>query len=441
MSHANTLTSYICQPYPVPSPLVKTQHTSLVASTDSPDIPRINPRVLARALAKKPHFRATLLRLLEDNGFDIPLVRRCVQTFRQVFALDGEAIVLKPKLALCPMNDHRGRCRYGTKCRSLHVCAEYLKDECDKVRCPQGHGWDEKPNSVLVHKLFLDHLNVSELNKLVVSLQDDYARKGTKSGLHRPPATSSEGGDDSSQSDEEDEGFEDPSGDESVSPTVWSHYMEGEVTIPEICYDSVVGKCASEEVGCPRLHAALPFHWQTKKPGGFWYNLQPAQAEHLELNYCDPSKETCMVPKLDPTVYCESECDLLALMGLAQWEANFETMTLFLPPDDELQIRRLCVEHIDEVAQAANVNMWYYEVQEWLPYGLDQDSAPNNGVTCAEIERAFLNDKYSRFYFTTERHTYTLDFETMTQINDTTGYTRRVRRRPKPHLKKEELLG
>lgn len=407
---------------------------------NTPEIPRIHPSILAESLAKKPHFRASLLRLLEDDGFDIPLVRRCVQTFRQVFAVDGEAVVLKPKLALCPMNNLDSKCRYGKKCRSLHICAEYLKYECDKVSCPCGHRWDTQPNNILVRRLFLDRLSIRELQKLVVSLQDDYARKGTKSGLHRLPAVSSEIEDNSAQDGEEDEGIEDPSGDETVSPTVWSHYIDGEVEIPEICYDSVVGKCVREEVGCPRLHAALPFHWQTREPGGVWYNLQSAQAEYLELNYCDPSKETCIVPKLDPTVYNESECDLLALMGLAQWEANFESMTLTFPPDEELQLRRLCVEHLKEVEQTANVNTWYYEAQDWLPYGLDEDSSSNT-VTSAEIEHAFLNDKYSRFHFTTEKHTYALDFDTMTQTNDTTGYSRRVRRRPKPHLQREDLLG
>ncbi|XP_068215066.1 myb-like protein X [Palaemon carinicauda] len=218
--------------------------------------------------------------------------------------------------------------------------------------------------------------------------------------------------------------------------TVWHDYYQGSTLIPEICYFSVTGKCRYEEEGCKRLHADRHFHWQVKLKGNTWINLRNNQVEALEKSYCEPAQDGVSVPPVDRT-NCPKE--MLNLFGRDNWQAHFTAMVLRNTKSQTLDLRRICSENVNGNVKCAKY-LWYFLDQNnvWIQYG--NVDTTNRGfltsdVTSEDIENQYLRNPNASITFKNSMFTYLLDFKLMTQTNTSTKVTRKVRRRPMPHLK------
>ncbi|KAG7166204.1 mono-ADP-ribosyltransferase PARP12-like 2 [Homarus americanus] len=223
--------------------------------------------------------------------------------------------------------------------------------------------------------------------------------------------------------------------------TVWSHYLEGDTEVNEICYYSVENLCRNESSGCQRLHASQHFHWQISEQGSKWLNLRSFQAQILEQAFCDQAQDGVVIPRLDPAKLNPSVKQLLTVLGRDSWQANFQCMIITNSDQSRiLYLRRLCTECIAGQQIKANIYSWYFVDinKKWIKYGnvdTANESKLVSSVSSADIERHFLKNQHVPLTFKNSKYTYILDFVTMIQTNQNTKVGREVRRRPEPHLK------
>ncbi|XP_066956673.1 protein mono-ADP-ribosyltransferase PARP12-like isoform X3 [Macrobrachium rosenbergii] len=226
--------------------------------------------------------------------------------------------------------------------------------------------------------------------------------------------------------------------------TVWSHYLQGNTLIPEICYYSVESMCKNEASACPRLHATEHFHWQVSEEGNHWLNLRSAQVTALECAFCDVSQDGIDLPRLDPASVDMSVSKLFILMGRDIWHADFKAMTLTNSMDTKtLMIRRLCTENIQGHAIKASTFLWFFldKNNRWVKYGSVDTTGKRDlisDITSDDIEKAYIQDPSASVSFRNSRFQYILDFKTMVQTNKKTLVSREVQRRPEQHIQDEE---
>lgn len=228
--------------------------------------------------------------------------------------------------------------------------------------------------------------------------------------------------------------------------TMWSHDLEGDVPIPEICYDSVEGVCKYEKTGCQRLHASKHYHWQFCEQGGHWTNLQLNHVNCLERSFCDPAQDDVYLPQLDPSTLDRSVRNLLILMGRHTWIANFKDLILTNPSKQKtFELRRLCTESTSEQVIKAAHFVWYFldNNKTWVQYGKADTSGATHlisKITTDDIEQHYQLKKTVPLVFNNSRFTYCLNPTTMKQVNLKTKMIRDVRRRPEPHLLQEQTM-
>ncbi|XP_068215056.1 protein mono-ADP-ribosyltransferase PARP12-like isoform X4 [Palaemon carinicauda] len=228
--------------------------------------------------------------------------------------------------------------------------------------------------------------------------------------------------------------------------TLWSHYLQGDTVIPEICYYSVESMCKNEASVCPRLHATQHFHWQVSEQGNRWLNLRTAQVLALECAFCDVSQDGVNLPRLDPASVDMSASGLFILMGRDTWQADFKTMTLTNSADTKtLEIRRLCSENIQGHLVKASSFVWWFSDKnnKWVKYGNVDTTGKRDlvsNIDSNDIEKEYIKNNSASVSFRNSRFKYILDFKTMIQTNQKTHVSREVRRRPEQHIQDEESL-
>ncbi|XP_045581072.1 protein mono-ADP-ribosyltransferase PARP12 [Procambarus clarkii] len=365
----------------------------------------LRPRKLVEVLAYKPNLSTTLLNLMQKHQLQPSAVRRVVFTYPRVFQLEEEVVKLRPRLLMCCSYSNTGACDLAEDCENLH----YLKDVCTTNSCFRSHDWEVQPNSRILYNLFLEELNNDVLCKMVQLVIQDFAEEDGELN-----------------------------NDIRLGESLWTMNSNGDVRVPEICYDSVEGLCNQENIGCYRLHATRHYQWQVREEDGRWQNLQDTQVMALERAYCDPALEKALVPPPNPSTYRPPPGYLLQIMGGDTWTSHFDTMTMTNSSGEILWLRRLCTEEKDEVDVKARNYVWYFLSgdKEWIPYG-----APHNNlissVNWVDIENSY-REGTKVMNFSTDKYSYSIDFATMTQTNDETGSQREVRRRPQSHLDEDE---
>ncbi|KAK7080892.1 hypothetical protein SK128_009948 [Halocaridina rubra] len=223
------------------------------------------------------------------------------------------------------------------------------------------------------------------------------------------------------------------------SRSQWSHYLEGDVSVPEICYDSVENTCPEESKGCPKLHSTRHFHWQVSEENYFWLNLLPSHVLSLERSFCNPGIDVTTIPALREENLDPARQILLLLMGEDTWQANFQGMILINSDDSRiLYLRRLRTEIIPGLPVEQSIYHWFYCNSEgiWIEYGdtTAGEDVQSDYINSEAIESQYMINPTSLIQFSIAGTEYNLDFSTMTQTNTNTQEIQNVRRRPKPHL-------
>ncbi|XP_068214611.1 uncharacterized protein [Palaemon carinicauda] len=325
----------------------------------------------------------------------------------------------RPRLIEVCEKYNQGLC-VRKECKKLHICKHYIAGlaRCPRLFCSLNHSFREPS----IEGILENHgLNIKETPKDIVK------------ALHKINPHLAE-----------QLPFETIEEESHMPMTVWSSYACGDVDIPEICYSSTEGNCEYERSGCKRLHCERTFHWQVRETGGCWLNLTLSQVYWLELAYCDPEKDFVILPQLDQTYLELSVGDLAPLLNQKHWKVNFENKNenFTLTSDSEvLELRRLCSEDIG-VNVPGREFLWYYQNRkgEFIEYGTKDPKSEGyddlSEITSQILEKVYQNDmdKTSKMHFTTNKYTYHLDVNTMTQLNEIDQTRCQVRRRPKPHI-------
>lgn len=345
-------------------------------------------------------------------------------------------------------------------CHKLHLCIKFVAGRCSSGKCSLNHkvlssevknilqsfgiSLNETPRDIL-----FSIMKSPKIQKVVEKFKSGRNEKDSSSEKQPEEITSSEKkkGETTSalsvKTKEEEKKVEKPL----PIKTVWSSELRGDVTIDEICYNSVEDYCPYEEKGCWRLHCPYHFHWQIKTTLGkkqSWVNLTVEQSLALEKAFCDVNVSKVSLPILDPSASHSFDKGLLLILkGKSKWEADFDTMTLNLTDKNvTLELRRLCTETTENKRPDPCKFKWYFSdiSKNWIEYG-NIDSTGNENLKCnlssKDIENHLQTRPNSPLPFQNQSYTYILDVQNMVQMNLDTNARRNIRRRPIPHLKEE----
>ncbi|XP_040885954.1 uncharacterized protein si:ch211-244b2.3 [Toxotes jaculatrix] len=135
----------------------------------------------------------------------------------------------------------------------------------------------------------------------------------------------------------------------------------------------------------------------------------PIENDHvIEAHYCHPGAKEIAINTSFGRVFIDF--DTLQTKG-----TNLKVHRLSLVPQGQ----------IEDVA-------WYFrDDQLWREYGSQGSSMMASSVSSRDVEHQFTINPQGTFTFMVGSRAYRLDFSTMTQTNSTTGWCRKVRRRPK----------
>lgn len=141
----------------------------------------IGPFDLVNYLARFQTFSASFVRLYqeeeeEEEFLEPSVVRQVASRYPDVFVLNGQDVELRPKLSLCAAHRSAQGCR-NASCREFHICDKYVLSVClDGFQCGLGHKWRTSHNIPIIKDLFLQHLEVPLLRKLVQLVLRDATR-------------------------------------------------------------------------------------------------------------------------------------------------------------------------------------------------------------------------------------------------------------------------
>ncbi|XP_064107836.1 protein mono-ADP-ribosyltransferase PARP12-like isoform X1 [Macrobrachium nipponense] len=371
-----------------------------------------------------------------------------VDILEELAKMDTQSKTCNYPLDIC-FNYNSRNCKFRN-CKRLHLCLSFVTNagKCTKTSCQLNHNikapfcqhllknhgipTDETPRDTL-HTLV--SLN-PKLRQLISRNKNPKANPKNINQNNQPAKANS----DASPMPSNSQGKNLQHEFSHKSKSSWFNEVSGDVVLPEICFDSVEGICKNEMKGCPRLHAKSHFHWQVLGEDKIWYNFYEDLVMHLERRFCDPACDVISLhlsntPTLDPLAK-----NILKLLGVDVWKADFESMTLHnISQNKKLKLRRLCTQKMSSQMTKENTYLWYFKDinQEWILYG-GVDSTQNNkmksSLSSVDIEEQFSKNPSASLKFSTNYFEYILDFTNMCQTNLQTNVSRKVCRRPYPHL-------
>ncbi|RXG67864.1 Poly [ADP-ribose] polymerase 12 [Armadillidium vulgare] len=202
----------------------------------------------------------------------------------------------------------------------------------------------------------------------------------------------------------------------------------GSVESTKICLDGIKLNC--ELTDCPFFHCFHKSHWQFGN-GDKWYNFDEYHSQILDSTYSDPNCEGIFLPKLDFSRLNTSQIGLIKLLGEKNLEIDFNKMTLFCESTDKTYyIWNLTTEssvfaNEDDDIENFTVFKWYFQDDDKIWNIFD-----NSDSSSLLLEKDYFQCPDSITMFTSTKFSYLIDFDTMTQENETTYKKRPLRRRP-----------
>ncbi|KAG9328197.1 hypothetical protein JZ751_015888, partial [Albula glossodonta] len=171
-----------------------------------------------------------------------------------------------------------------------------------------------------------------------------------------------------------------------------------------ICDRFLTGRCRLK-LTCRLHHTPYPFHWQLRCSDTHqWVSVSPSAQVTLEKLYCDPDQET---------IWLYDKQDSFTL--------KFETMTVgFSKKYDRGRRLSNSSDPVRNPYFPAEWKIHWWSDYKWEEYRKDLSE---------ELLEA-METKKKRYQFHIGKQMYEVDFSGMTQRNVTTGFIRRVRRRP-----------
>ncbi|XP_027230317.2 protein mono-ADP-ribosyltransferase PARP12 [Penaeus vannamei] len=130
----------------------------------------VSPYLLVDCLIEYPNFRSSLLNLMEEKELPPKNVRETTLTYSQVFSLEGEEVVLRPRVGVCATHSGPNGCENRPTCNDLHICPKYLLSWCKDNNCILGHRWQTDHNRRILQQFYIDRLPFRNLRTLIQRL-------------------------------------------------------------------------------------------------------------------------------------------------------------------------------------------------------------------------------------------------------------------------------
>ncbi|XP_064199031.1 protein mono-ADP-ribosyltransferase TIPARP-like [Anguilla rostrata] len=174
-----------------------------------------------------------------------------------------------------------------------------------------------------------------------------------------------------------------------------------------ICDDFLTG-CCPHKLSCERHHTPLPFHWQLRHWNTQqWVNISLSAQVKLEKLYCDPDQETIRLQDIFPV---RTEAFTLHLETKKVTSAKYD------------KARRLSSSRDPEMSPhfPTEWSIYWWNDGKWEKYEKEVSKELVGAIEAGETSRGFYIGK----------QLYEVDFSRMIQMNLTTKFERRIRRRP-----------
>ncbi|XP_069972764.1 uncharacterized protein [Penaeus vannamei] len=411
---------------------------------------------LVEILAREEDFESSMLQVIRERNVNPDDVQTVLNNHGNIFHIKSDRFCLKLRLKLCAEHSSSNGCENRIYCVGLHICQNFLKGICKYKVCNLGHKLATGHNKKVLGNLFLDRLGDDTLlrvlsKSLPKSTSNSQKGSGDQRTRHSSPNRAfletsesdaySLNGDDDSDADH----FCGRSKRKKPSPikkkkqnqTVWSTDSNGDVEIPEICYNSVESSCPRQDEGCEKLHSFQHFYWQISKDNSKWFNLPPKLVLCLEKSYCDVSQDGVTLPRLKGVGLQSVHIDAVKILSRDEWTSDFQSMTLKNSNHNvQLHLRRLCSEKTDSANVKANTFCWYFrdDNDKWISYDNSEEQGQCNKATSENIEKHYLAKPSTPFSLRSQKFNYVLDFQRMCQVNVITNKRREISRRPLGHL-------
>ncbi|XP_063610546.1 uncharacterized protein LOC134784410 [Penaeus indicus] len=409
---------------------------------------------LVEIMVQEEDLNSNIREVIRERNVGPEDVQRVLNNNADIFHIKSDGFCLK--LKLCTGHLGSKGCKNRRDCIDMHICQNFLKGICRYRSCGLGHNLTTGHNSKVLQKFFLNRLGsdtlLRVLSKNIPKITSNSHKGSADQGIRdsspdQKPLETSEsdvtppsGDDDESDADclsggRVERKKRSPNEKKTHIQSVWSSDSDGDVGIPEICYDSVEGICTRLDIDCERLHSFQHFYWQISRDKSKWFNLHPQLVSCLEKSYCDVSKDGVTLPKLKETDLQSGHTGAVKILSRDEWTSDFQSMTLVNSSHKVCaHLRRLCSQKTASVK--ANTFRWYYrdDDQKWVPYDNSEEKGQHITNISEEIEKHYLAKPSTPFNVKNQRFNYVLDFQRMFQINAITNKRRDIRRRPLEHL-------
>ncbi|XP_037802329.1 LOW QUALITY PROTEIN: protein mono-ADP-ribosyltransferase PARP12-like [Penaeus monodon] len=412
---------------------------------------------LVEILAQKEDLTSSIIGVIKERNVDIKDLQRILDNNANIFPIKNDRFCFNHKLKLCTGHLGSKGCEKKRDCIDLHICRNFLDEICRYKSCDLGHNLATGHNTKVLRNFFLDRLESDTLLRVLSKTlpkstsnshkgnadqetRDDEFLETSESDANPPSGNDDESDADRLSGDRVERKKRSPNKTKTQIQSVWSSDSNGDVGIPEICYDSVEGKCARQDIDCERLHSFQHFYWQISKENNKWFNLHPQLVFCLEKSYCDASKDGAILPRLKEADLQSSHTDAMKILSRDEWTSDFQSMTLVNSTHTvNVHLRRLCSQNTARTSVKANTFRWFFRAdnQKWVPYdNIDDSEEQGLHITdiSEDIEKHYLVKSNQCFTIKKQKFAYVLDFQKMSQLNVITNKTREIRRRPLEHL-------
>ncbi|XP_062581166.1 protein mono-ADP-ribosyltransferase PARP12-like [Saccostrea cucullata] len=318
-------------------------------------------------------------------------------------------------------------CLLAEDCPYLHICYNFIKNNCDDSSCPRGHPFETSHNKWVLSVYRMERWPTQKLS-LLKSLVNMPSRQKSKRDIccmanFHADVQSENYGEPLGVRLDQNELHRKPNSEHDIfkkkSFSTSSSVLDKNAHKTNICHNNLTGGCQGRD--CNKHHTRIPYLWQIRIYRD-WISFDDVENQKLERRYCN----------LEDTA--DGEANLVYVQGRKEKTSlNFSKDYGIIEKQTKphCDIRRLTsVSFVKQGAVLASDSFhtqwrWYFQndFKQWIAYEKDEVQYT--------LEKKYMM-KQKSYLFTREGHKmkYRIEFSNMRQINIDTSKVRIILRRP-----------
>ncbi|XP_042865926.1 uncharacterized protein LOC122249271 [Penaeus japonicus] len=93
-------------------------------------------------------------------------LKRALVDYPNTFCEKNGMAMLRPKFKICSLHTTQTGCLDHRVCSDVHICPDFVFDNCHNERCALGHNWHTNHNTRVNEALYLGGLTSEQLCRL-----------------------------------------------------------------------------------------------------------------------------------------------------------------------------------------------------------------------------------------------------------------------------------